>query len=513
MGRLLVLRVLLVSAGMSGGACGTAEPERSGAPAASTAARAAFQSSAGEAPLPPMGAVTRLLEGTTPEAVVVRDERAYVADVRGVSVYRLDPAGALALVSRAETPGKASDLAVAGRALHVADGRAGLATFTLDDPDRPRLAGQTAFAGECSRVVGSEHAVAVLCTGGHLGVIRPGGLVERLSLPGEPRDAAWIGERLYVAASGDGLVRVELSPGPAHVATRDRTWHRAISIAAVGTRLFVGLRDKRVIALDAATAEPRVLGELSVLERPMRLAAGGTALLVASSWPGSAGATWLDLSSGQAPLIAGRLPFSVAAGASTGASPWLVARGEGGLSLLDGANGGEVRAHVEGVRFERLAMGAKAGITWARDSTVVRTWSLDPATPLPAWSGSPIRDAVVCDDAVCALHPDGRVCRTPFQAAPSAAPECVDVPEGGGSLAWQASTHRLWMLDGNGGLHRLSYDEKLEITATVPRAPMVAQQSLQRFVVEGELGVAIDSDLAIMHVFELGSSPRRRGDY
>ncbi|MDI1483281.1 hypothetical protein [Polyangium sp. y55x31] len=482
-------------------ACGTAEPP---APPATSPPEPADA----EAALPAIGAATRLLSGAEHRAVVTRGAYAYVADVDGLSVYVVDTSGRIALEHHVPTPGTAQDLTFAGPLLYLADGLRGVASFDLDSPERPRLLGHTAVPGAARRVIGSELGVAVLHERAGLTVLRPGHAPEHLALPGNPKDAAWVGSHLYVADAGDGLLRVDLEPGPPHVAFRERAFRRATSLAARGSLLVVGSQDKHVRVLDTSASPPRVLAEVTLDHAPARLDVLGSQVLAAGG-----GATLLDLSASGSIEVRTPLPFAVLGAAALGPSLVLAARGAEGLELLHTSPGVGARARVPGSRLDRVAASDAQVMTFGEDGTGAWIWPLDPGARATELPGVRIRDAVFCGRAVCTLDPKGNLCQTPLPVRPAASPVCKHVPEGGRSIAWQPSAGTLWLLDEAGGLQGFRSTEGFTRVAAVSRPPTTTQEKLTRLAVEGERAVAIDPELGLLQVFDLGPTPRRRGFY
>ncbi|HVE84697.1 MAG TPA: hypothetical protein VND93_17695, partial [Myxococcales bacterium] len=110
-------------------------------------------------PVPEVTPAASVLLGGQPQAVAVAGDRAYVADVDGLSVYALD---GLRLLGHASTPGAARDVTLLpdGRVC-VADGREGLAIFDVTRPDQPRLSRRIPVPGGARRVRASNRGIAV----------------------------------------------------------------------------------------------------------------------------------------------------------------------------------------------------------------------------------------------------------------------------------------------------------------------------------------------------------------
>jgi len=462
-----------------------------------------------DAAVPEIGPATRILSGADHRAVIARGPYAYVADIDGLSVYAADASGHLALELHMPTPGAAQDLTFAGPLLYLADGRSGVASFALDPPDRPRLLGHTPVPGAARRVIGSELGVAVLHERGGLTVLRKGHDPEHLSLPGNPKDAAWVGPHLYVADTGDGLLRVELEPKPLHVASRERAFRRAISLAARGTRLLMGSQDNRLRVLDASAPPPRLLAELPLDHTPTRLDALGPQVLAAGS-----GATLLELSEPDGALaVSSQLPYAALGAAALGPSLVLAARGPEGLELLHTSPGLSARARIPGLQLDRVVTSGAEVLTFGKDGTGAWIWPLEPGARATELPGARFRDAAFCGGALCTLDPKGNLCQTPLPVRPTAPSTCKNVPEGGRSIAWQPSARTLWLLDDAGGLQGFTVAEGFRRVAEVTRPPTSTQEQLTRLVVDGERAVAIDPVLGLLQVFDLGPAPRRRGFY
>jgi hypothetical protein len=461
-----------------------------------------------------IGAVDRLFSSGQPQRVLLRGGLAYVADVDGLSVYAVDAGGRIELAHHVSTPGTASDLAFSGSSLYVADGRAGVAVFALDPPERPRLLGHEIVPGAARRVLGAEHALAVLDEGGTLTLLRAGRAAEHLALPGDPQDATWVGPHLYVADTGDGLVRVELEPAPPRVTFRDRAFRFATSLAARGNLLLVGSRDKRVTLLDVSPPSPRVLSEVTLDHRPVRLDMLGTQVLAAGSeQQEGAFATLLELTPPASLEARARLPFTVLGADSVGPSLVLAARGADGLALLGPAPEADIRARVPGLKLDRVALGDEQGLAWAEDGAGAWVWSRAKGARATEIAGARLREAAPCGGAWCTLDPGGNLCRRPLPEAPAASPVCAHVAEGGSSLAWQPSAGMLWLLDEAGGLQGFALTEGFRRMAAVNRPPTITHEQLARLAVEAERAVAIDPVLGLLQVFDLGQAPRRRGVY
>jgi hypothetical protein len=505
------LRPLLVSLWLGVAACSQKEPPAS-ANADSPATAATIPHLLAE-----VGTVEQLVSRGQPQRVIVRGGVAYVADIDGLSVYAVDARGRIELTYHVPTPGKASDLALSGTSLYVADGLAGLAVFALDPAERPRLLRHESMPRPARRVVAAEHAVAVLEEEGFITLLRPGRPAAHLSLPGDPRDAAWVGPHLYVADAGDGLLRVELEPGPPRVAFRDRTFRSVTSLAAKGSLLLVGLRDKRVMLLDTSPPWPRVLFEVTLDHNPARLDVLGTQVVAAGGEqdPG-AFATLLELAGPASLEVRARLPFTVLSAARADTSLLLAARGADGLASFRPDVASEVRASVSGLKLDRVTAGDELIVAWGEDATDGFVWRSAKATRATEIAGVAIREAVPCGVALCTLDPQGNLCQRPVVMTIGAAPGkpvCAHVSEIGSSLAWQPAAEILWLLDETGGLQGFALTEGIRRIAAVSRPAVALHEQPARLVVEAERAVALDPMLGLLHMFELGQAPRQRGSY
>lgn len=449
---------------------------------------------------------TRVLSGVSAQAVAVRENVILVAGMGVLSMAHMNPGGRLDWLSHVETPGVAIDVAVRNDEVFVADGLAGLSAYTLSRSGAVTLTTRTLLPTDCKRVVASEHGVAVLCARRTLAMVRRGRPGEVLDLPGEPLDAAWVGASLHVACPGDGLLRVDVDAERARVASRDPSLHRVVSVVSQGKRLFLGMRDKRILDVDISADKPHLLGEVTVLNRPMRLFVENNRLLVASTMYGDTGATWVDVSSPGQPRIEGRLPMSVAAGAYLGSRGWLLVRPEGGLSLV--ANDGTISTLDEGVRFDRVATSSSRGIAWAEERAGMWTWARGAAQATR--TARELADATACGEAVCTLEATGRVCR---HAPGSNAITCANVVQSGAAVAWQSATNTLWVIDGEGGVHGLSMQTSFHEISSIVRDETVAPKNYERFVIIDQRGVAVDIDMGLLQVLDVGAAPRLRGRF
>jgi hypothetical protein len=486
---------------------------------------------------PTFGPGIPIVVGMSPLSVAVHGAVAHAVGMGTLSTVQV---GTLDELSHIETSGGAWDVATLGDEVFVADGRSGLASYKIDAAGRPKRMDQWKVPGECKRVVASERGIALLCAPRTLVLARPGHAREFITLPGEPNDAAWIGHSLYMACPGDGLLRLDADKMGPPVTYHQEKLDRVLSVVALGSRLFVGLRDKRVLELDPATA--KIIAEITVLNRPMRLIAGENQLLVGSTWLGDTGATWVDASIPGQLRASGRLSFSIATGAYLGDTRWMVVRPEGGLSVVtrdgvwgegrrrrpeapnvqDGVWGegrrrrpeapnvqdGHIVAENHGVRFDRLAWGSSRNISWVEDRAALWTWTGDP--PDISHTARKLADATMCGQGLCTVESTGRVCHLPAEGQQ---PVCIDISQGGTSLAWQASTQILWVIDTTGGLHGFALDSGLQEVATIARPSTAGAQNWGRFVIDGDRGVAIDVDFGILQVFDLGKPPRVRGRF
>lgn len=464
---------------------------------------------ANPAPVPALGQAQTVLEGSCPHAVLMHQGLMYVADSTGISVWRLE-GEKLVVVARVQTPGNAQDIALLGDGVAVADGRYGVAFFSLDDAVRPRLVRQTALPGECSRVVASGQTVAALCSGGVVALLDPGQPPALLSVPGEPKAATWIGEHLYVASSGEGLVHIALQGSSWTVIDHDTTLRMIVSVTALGSRLFVGLRDKRLLEVDVSAFPARRLGEVTLLHRPARLHVHEQTLLAASVLPGDVDATLLDVSERGHPRISSKLPYGIQSGAAVHASSWVFARGAAGLSLYSTTNVATMDM-VPGAGWNRLSAADGRVIGWREDTEEVVSWMLEGHETKPiAFNHGTLREVVGCDRAWCTLDTTGHVCRRPFDDDKAT---CTAVAQGGTSIAWTSARQTLWLADGDGVLRGFAGEHDLQPKDVIARPPRLPHERLSRLVIDGDRAVAIDPNFGILQVFDLGPSPKLRGFY
>lgn len=454
-----------------------------------------------EADVPTIGPGKPIVTGMVPMAIATTANVAYVVGMGALSSLHLSTLEAFA---RENTAGSAADIARVGDELFVADGRSGVTSYTLDRSGTPKRKANWALPGRCKRIVGSEYGVAVLCAPSKLSILRPGQPPQTMTLPGEPIDAAWFNQSLYVACPGDGLLRVDVSLAKTPLAYHHNHLDRSLSVVLSGSRLFVGLRDKRVLELDPGSAE--VQGEIKLSNRPTRLFAGENQLFVASTAEGDTRATWVDISVPGQPRLRGSLPFGVTSAAYVGNARWLIARPEGSLSVIQ--DGVKVEQHLRGVRFERLAAGSLRSASWIEDLDASWTWGADGSDL--SFAEQKLTEAIDCGQALCFIDVTGRVCRQEHEAP---TPDCLDIPHQGLSLAWQATTKTLWVIDGDGSAHGLSVAARLREVTIIPRVSTTRPQHYTRFAIDGDRGVAIDTSFGILQIVELGNMPRFRGNF
>jgi len=482
---------------LAAAACSASETTRQDKPA-----RAAARSSrVDESIVPSLGAGIRTISALSPMAITRIRDVTYVAGMGKLSTLRAE---SLAEFARVDTRGPAWDLAILEEKLFVAEGRSGLTEFSISSTGEPTFAQNYSLPGDCKRIVSSKSAVAALCTSQRLVIVRPGNPPEIISLPGEPMDAVWHADSLYIASPGNGLITWHpADPHRPRIDYQDKL-DRILSVTVVDSRLFVGLRDKTVVEIDLITGRRKA--EIAVLNRPMRLIAGSKQLLVASTWLGDPGATLVDVSNPGQLRIANRWPFSVATGTMLDSGKWLVTRPEGN-SLIVQSDGKEIQ-NLRGARFERVARTSAQGLSWEEERAA--SWMWQTANPEALFSARKLADVTACGDALCTLEPTGRVCR---QGVADAEPDCLDIPNGGCSLAWQISTETLWVIDSRGEVHGIRWGKPGREISSLPRVDTTAPQNYARFVIDGNRAVAIDIDFAALQVFDLGSSPRLRGRY
>lgn len=478
----------------SGGCDGSSEPDKRARAKLETPAITNRNS-------PTFGPGTTIAAGISPWAIAIHRTGAHIVGMGSLAAVHVDTLDSFA---RVNTLGPAWDVALAGDDLFVADGRSGLTKYTIDARGLPQFAEHVALSGNCKRVIMLESRVAVLCSPRTLLILRSGQRPQSIRLPGDPIDATYSNASIWLACPGDGLVRIDEDIRRPVATFNHEKLDRILSVTSVGKRIFVGLRDKRVLELEPETG--KVLGESSVLSRPMRLFAGENHLLIASTWLGDTGATWVDISEPGHPRISGRLPFSVATAAHLGANRWIVGRPDGSLSEL--ADDGQVLAHKNGVRFERLGWSSSWRTSWADEREA--SWNWAPQANEMSFASRKIADATPCGAALCTLEAAGRVCR--WQTADQE-PDCLDLSREATALSWQSSRQALWVIDANGGLHRLLLNPNLHEVQTVPRAATTAPQNLGRLTIDGDRGVAVDVDFGILQIVDLGDTPRFRGRF
>lgn len=462
-------------------------------------------------PMPEMGRGVTVVSGLNANAVVVRSDLAYVANTDGVVVLTLGAPPALGVVASVHTPGNAEDLALVGETLLVADGRRGVTMFSLQDPRHPQFVKQDGLPGECQRVVASSKSAAVLCSGGMVALVSPTEPPALLALQGEPRGAAWIGDALYVASLGEGLVRIKHNGLSWGIQAIDSSLRWGVSLSSLGSRLWMGTRDKRLIELDASEPTTRSCGEIALPHRATRLDIGGAFLLAAAGTADDAGATLVSIAVRGKPQIAASLPGGIVAGAPLENASWLFARGVKGFSWMNADLKSPPTAELAGGSFDRALVLNDLVLAWETDKAFGIVQSIH--APQPSGGGTlpfSLHDAAACDGAWCTIENTKRVCRRSLLLGE---PICTDLPEGASALAFQAKAHTLWVIDGSSALRGFAVDGEFRPIATVPRPPMLPQERLSRLVVQGERAVAIEPSFGQLQVFELGAAPTRRGLY
>jgi hypothetical protein len=442
--------------------------------------------------------------------VLVHAGHAYVADLTGLGVYTVEPDRRLVPRHHQATPGQARDVTLSGGRLYVADGSAGVACFSLEDPTHPRLVDSYALPRSVRRVRGSDHGVAALQDGGTLTLLRPGRPPSHLRLYGALKDVVWVGTDLYVASVSDGLVRVDTTAEPPRVSWRDRDWRWAISLAVHEGRLLVGTQDKRVGQLALSGGPPRLLSEVTLAHGPVRLEVAGPFVLAAGGDSLEAGGTLLELPAA-GPLQPGtRLPFQVLTTAGLEPSLLLMARGSDGLELREATASLPVQARVPGLRLERLASVHGQVLAWNEQGPGARRWS--PGTEPPQFQELPEArwlSALPCGEGTCTLNASGHLCVREPARKPGAPPACAPQVENATAAAWQPSTGIVWITLQSGGLQGFVREPTWRLAAALkPSQPL---SRLGALVVEGSRGAAVDPLHGKLLVFELGSSPREAG--
>lgn len=403
-----------------------------------------------------------------------------------------------------ESSGAALDVAVLGDRVFVAEGRAGLTSYTMHATGQADGEKRWDLLGECKRVVAAKQRIAVLCGPRVVTILQEDRVETILAIPGNPADAAWIDNTLFLACPGDGIVRVDVNTERVFTTYTEGHLDRVLSVVTNGSRLFAGLRDKRVLEIDPMTG--RTLGSVTPLNRPVRLIAGKNQLLIGSTLIGDPGATWVDISTPGDLRVSARLAFGVSTGVQVGDDRWMVIRPEGGMVLV--GHGGQLIYETSGVRWDRFASGLSKNMAWAEDRAVAWNWTMG-ASEVSA-EARMIADATACGSSFCTLEVSGRLC---VEASEAVAPTCVDIANGGASLAFQASKNALWVIDASGNLHQFSITTGLTEVTTVAPSPTVHHQNWSRLAIDGDLGVAIDPESGLLQVFDLGNTPRLHGRF
>ncbi len=451
----------------------------------------------GDEPSSPAGNV--IVSRPSITAIAVRD---HVAHVTGMGRLFAIQTGSFESILSVDTQGSAADVAVWEDQLFVADGSRGLTRYRLDELGRPTFSKHDAAPSECFRVVASARGFAALCNHRNLVFVAPGQEPKFIPLPANAMDVGFLEASLFVASSGNGLMRVEIGSEKPVVMVDQAPLDRILSIAVLENRLFVGLRDKRILELDPATVA--VKGEVAILNRPMRLVGGKNHLLVGSTWPGDPGATWVDTSDAAHLRVLGRLPFSVATGAYVQTNQWIVARPEGGTALV--TTDGRVVREMAGVRFDRVVMAPGRGLSWTENREAA--WMFEAGEEHLEFLPRKVADAATCGNGLCVLESSGRLCR---YRRNEAAAECMEVAEGCTSLAYQPNRERLWVSDANGGFHGITMTPELRDGVSIPHVATTAAQNLGRMAIDGDRAAVIDVDMGILQVLDVGSTPRARG--
>lgn len=172
-------------------------------------------------------------------AVCALNDVVVVADSeQGMSVFnvfnRMNPV----IIAQVDTPGVATAVACAGNLVVVADGPGGVAIIDLSDPPAAAIRHQVLQGSTARAVVAGGTLAYVGIAPGQIAVVDliGGGVLSRVTVPGEVQDLALGGRHLY-ALTGERLHVLEGLTGPLRaVSAVDSPWRAPTP----NRRLFVG---------------------------------------------------------------------------------------------------------------------------------------------------------------------------------------------------------------------------------------------------------------------------------
>ncbi|NJK81386.1 MAG: hypothetical protein HC914_16465 [Chloroflexaceae bacterium] len=244
------------------------------------------------------------LESTLPisgslRGVQVVGERAYLAAgfAGGLQVVDITTMPLPTLVARVDTDGSAEDITVVGQVAFLADGREGVRSYDISDPNNPRE-------------------------------------LDRLELSGTATAVRVAGERAYVALGGQGFAFVDISnPDDMELLAYQRLEGSVSEVVATDAQLLVAARSGGLYSLDAGDLRERGRFETLAQTRDAQLV--NDVLYVAA---GRQGLALLDARGSKLSLL-GRLPLGgIAAAVRVVDDLAFVATGSGGLQIVDVSN-------------------------------------------------------------------------------------------------------------------------------------------------------------------------------
>lgn len=240
-------------------------------------------------------------QGSGSRAFTVAGNRLWVADRYILRAVDLAPAAAAKPSGLADTPGDAYGVALQGSHAYVADGAAGVQVFSLADPVRPRLVGNSvpsdvawavAVAGNRAVVAEGTAGLQVLDISDPADPVPLGGY----DTPGEAVGVLLEGNLAYVAdkAGGVQIVDIANAANPRRVGMHATTG-LTTGVARLGDRLLVANRSAGLEILDVRDpVNPRRLGGFHRGGLILTAATAGNLAYVADGMEGFQVLDWTD---------------------------------------------------------------------------------------------------------------------------------------------------------------------------------------------------------------------------
>ncbi len=479
--------------------------------------------------LPP-GAETYL--GGQPQRMVVSGSHIFVADVRGLAIFDVGPTGSIQPLTSVATSGVAGDIVIAGHRAYVADGRAGLAVVDVSDLEKPRVLGHIHLRGGARLVRASANGeLAVIGHDGFLAVLRPQGTgpsdaselqsmpVLALDLSGFPSGVAWVGQDLYVADRGNGLLRIQVAKERLRVVWTDRSRHRIRGLATRGTWLVTVASDKMLEVLDASGVHPRSVAKLELAKAPVAVDLVGEYAVVATHH--QAHSLLVDLSDPKQPKALGELPCSGLSAAELRPGVVLVADASPALlsmalspspHLLTSLPGARVGSLIPIGEHSLIALGddGSAGIDRHAPARLFRLSGECPRLINQSAAGDIILDLKRCGNALCALIFQKGICLLDPTRQGLPAMSCREVSGAPTAIDVQKEGEAVWVAMETGPLEGYRYAEGMSPIGSLE--PAGRKRILTGLAICGSLAVGLDGMMGIVHLFDLsGDSPQPVG--